>query len=45
VPTMHSAVMDALPPLGVQHLDLPCTPDRVWSAIEAARVTRSGSRA
>ncbi len=34
---VHNAVVDALQHLGVQHLDLPCTPERVWSAINAAR--------
>jgi carbon-monoxide dehydrogenase large subunit len=32
-----NAVMDALTPLGVQHLDMPATPHRVWQAIRAAR--------
>jgi len=29
-------VNDALAPLGVRHLDMPMTPARVWSAIQAA---------
>ena len=33
----HNAVLDALRPLGVRHIDMPCTPERVWAAIEAAR--------
>ena len=32
-----NAIMDALSPLGVRHLDMPATPWRVWQAIEAAR--------
>jgi carbon-monoxide dehydrogenase large subunit len=32
-----NAVMDALAPLGVTHLDLPLTPARVWAAVQAAR--------
>ncbi len=36
-----NAVMDALAPLGVEHLDMPATPDRVWSAIrETERALR-----
>ncbi len=35
-PAIHSAAMDALQPLGVRHIDLPLTPDRVWAAIRAA---------
>jgi carbon-monoxide dehydrogenase large subunit len=31
-----NAVIDALAPLGVRHLDMPLTPMRVWSAIRAA---------
>ena len=29
-----NAVVDALSPLGIRHLDLPFTPERVWRAIE-----------
>ena len=32
-----SAVLDALAPLGVTHIDMPATPARVWAAIEHAR--------
>jgi carbon-monoxide dehydrogenase large subunit len=32
-----SAVLDALSPLGVQHIDMPATPQRVWEAIQAVR--------
>ena len=28
--------MDALEPLGIVHLDLPFTSDRVWQAIQSA---------
>src|SRR5262249_44445163 len=31
-----NAVLDALQPLGVSHLDLPLTPERVWNAIRTA---------
>ncbi|MFV0260535.1 MAG: xanthine dehydrogenase family protein molybdopterin-binding subunit [Acidimicrobiales bacterium] len=31
-PAVHNAVIDALGPDGIDHLDLPCTPDRVWAA-------------
>ena len=36
--TVMSAILDALGPLGVTHLDMPATPERVWRAIQAARV-------
>jgi len=32
-----NAVMDALAPLGVSHIDLPLTPDRIWRAIRGAK--------
>jgi len=35
--TIMNAVMNALAPLGVRHLDMPATPFRIWTAIEAAR--------
>lgn len=34
-----NAVADALAPLGIAHLDMPYTPERVWAAIQAARRT------
>jgi carbon-monoxide dehydrogenase large subunit len=36
-PAVQSAVIDALAPLGVRHIDLPCTPERVWRAVHDAR--------
>ena len=32
-----NAVMDALAPAGVKHFDMPASPHRVWSAIQAAK--------
>jgi len=32
-PAIANAVMDALLPLGVRHLDLPLTPEKIWRAI------------
>src|SRR5437762_1392385 len=32
-----NAVLDALSPFGVRHLDMPFTPGRVWEAIRASR--------
>jgi carbon-monoxide dehydrogenase large subunit len=37
VPTLANAVLDALAPLGIHHLDMPFTPDAVWQAIQNAR--------
>jgi carbon-monoxide dehydrogenase large subunit len=36
LPALLNAVNDALAPLGVRHLDMPVTPERVWQAIRAA---------
>jgi carbon-monoxide dehydrogenase large subunit len=38
-----NAVLDALWPLGVRHLDMPLTPMRVWAAIESAQSAGSGA--
>lgn len=35
--TIVNAVVDALAPLGVRHVDMPLRPRRVWSAIQEAR--------
>lgn len=35
-PAIQNAVIDALAHLGVRHIDMPCTAERVWSAIGAA---------
>jgi aerobic carbon-monoxide dehydrogenase large subunit len=36
-PALQSAVLDALAEFGVEHLDLPFTPHRVWQALQAAK--------
>jgi carbon-monoxide dehydrogenase large subunit len=35
-PAMQSAVIDAVSHLGVRHIDMPTTPERVWAAIGEA---------
>ena len=35
-PAMVNSVMDALMPLGIRHLDMPLTPEKVWKAINGA---------
>jgi carbon-monoxide dehydrogenase large subunit len=34
--TIISAILDALAPFGVTHIDMPATPERVWRAIQQA---------
>ena len=43
LPALVNAVNDALAPLGVRHLDMPMTPERVWRAIQEA-TARGSSR-
>jgi aerobic carbon-monoxide dehydrogenase large subunit len=39
-----NAVVDALADFGIEHLDMPATPYRVWSAINSAAPRKSGSQ-
>jgi aerobic carbon-monoxide dehydrogenase large subunit len=36
-PAVQNAVIDAVAHLGVRHIDMPLTPERVWQALQAAR--------
>jgi carbon-monoxide dehydrogenase large subunit len=38
-PAVQSAVVDAVSHLGVRHIDMPTTPQRVWRALQEARAT------
>jgi aerobic carbon-monoxide dehydrogenase large subunit len=44
-PAVHNAVVDALSHLGVRHIPMPCTPERVWRAIRAAAEGGEGAAA
>src|SRR5438552_148161 len=35
--TIVLAILDALSPLGIEHIDMPATPERLWRAIRSAR--------
>jgi carbon-monoxide dehydrogenase large subunit len=37
LPALANAVMNALRPLGVKHLDMPLTSSKVWHAINSAK--------
>jgi aerobic carbon-monoxide dehydrogenase large subunit len=37
LPAVMSAALDALAPLGVMHIEMPLTPERVWRAMHEAR--------
>jgi carbon-monoxide dehydrogenase large subunit len=36
-PAVIAAVLDALAPLGIHHIDMPATPHRIWSLIQGSR--------
>ena len=36
-PAVQNAVIDAVSHLGVRHIDMPCTPEKVWRSIAAGR--------
>jgi carbon-monoxide dehydrogenase large subunit len=33
-PAIVNAILDALKPLNVKHIDMPCSPARVWEAMQ-----------
>ncbi len=37
LPAVINAIVDALSPLGVTHIDMPATPERVWRTIQSAK--------
>ena len=37
LPTFMNAVVDALRPIGIHHIDMPITPSKMWHAIRAAQ--------
>ncbi len=41
-PAVHNAVVDAVSHLGVVHIDMPCTPERVWRAVREATAHSPG---
>jgi carbon-monoxide dehydrogenase large subunit len=40
LPALVNAVVDAVSALGIDHIDMPLTPHRVWSAIRAAKAVK-----
>jgi carbon-monoxide dehydrogenase large subunit len=37
LPAVANAIVDALAPLGVRHVEMPATPERIWRAIRGAK--------
>jgi aerobic carbon-monoxide dehydrogenase large subunit len=44
-PAVVNAIVDALRPLGINDVEMPCTPERVWRAIQDARGGEQASAA
>jgi carbon-monoxide dehydrogenase large subunit len=40
-PALVNAIVDALAPLGIEHIDMPVTPERLWDAIRMAERSRA----
>lgn len=43
LPTIVSAILDALAPLGIATIDMPASPERIWRAIQAVRPSRQAA--
>jgi len=43
-PAVHNAVIDAVKHLGVRHIDMPTTPERVWTAIQMGGARKVGAQ-
>jgi carbon-monoxide dehydrogenase large subunit len=43
-PAVHNAVIDAVSHLGVRHIDMPMTPERVWTAIQRGGARKVGTK-
>jgi len=41
LPSVMNALVDALRPMGIAHIDMPATPERVWQAIQASQVAQA----
>ena len=39
LPAVANAIVDALSPFGVTHIDMPASPERVWRAIQSIKPT------
>jgi aerobic carbon-monoxide dehydrogenase large subunit len=40
-PAVMGAILDALRPLGIDHIDMPATPNKIWQAIQEAQATQA----
>src|ERR1035437_7989908 len=44
-PAMVNSVVDALSPLGIRHVDMPLTPEKLWQLISKSHVGRTPTSA
>jgi aerobic carbon-monoxide dehydrogenase large subunit len=44
-PAVVNAIVDAVRPLGVRDVRMPCTPERIWQALHSGRSGQSGKEA
>ena len=44
MPAVVNAVVDALAPFGVTHIDMPLTPQKIWLLCQEKKPARSGGR-
>jgi aerobic carbon-monoxide dehydrogenase large subunit len=42
-PAVVSAILDALRPIGIEHIDMPATPNRVWRAINSRAAAKAAA--
>ncbi len=42
-PAVIGAILDALRPLGIDHIDMPATPNKIWQAIHAANGAKAAA--
>jgi aerobic carbon-monoxide dehydrogenase large subunit len=42
-PCVVNAVMDALAPFGIRHLNMPLRPEKIWNAIQEAKKAKAGT--
>jgi carbon-monoxide dehydrogenase large subunit len=42
-PAVVSAILDALRPLGIEHIDMPATPNRIWAGIRGRAMSKAAA--
>jgi hypothetical protein len=42
-PAVIGAILDALHPLGITHVDMPATPNKIWQAIHKANSAKAAA--